>query len=73
MNVRKAWRWLKQRAKSKTHWLALGTLALGGLQTAQANIHGLGIPADKVGWVLIGIGIASHILREVTTKPVADK
>ena len=64
--------WLKKRLKSRFHWLGAGTI-LYGLQMAQGNINSLGIPPDKVGWVVIFIGLAIHVLRERTTKPVSEK
>lgn len=64
---------IKKRLKSKMHWLGVGTQVLGALTLLQANVHSLGIPQDKIGYAIIGVGIAINILREFTTKPVAEK
>ena len=64
---------LMKRLKSKTHWLGIGTQLLGLLTLLQANVGGLGIPPDKIGYAIIGVGFAINILRELTTKPVSSK
>ena len=64
---------LIKRLKSRTHWLGIGTQLLGALALVQGNVHQLGIPPDKIGFVIIGIGVAINVLREMTTKPVDAK
>ena len=65
---------LMQRMKSKTYWLGLATLALGGLEAAQAT----GMIPDLFDGALraaitIGVAVMIFVLREVTSKPLAEK
>lgn len=61
-----------KRLKSKTHWLGAATW-MYGLELVQANVHTVGLPENRVGLVVIAVGLAIHVLREVTKTPVSQK
>lgn len=51
---------------SRTIWLSILTIALGGLTAAQT----LELPEPMAGYVLIGVGLVNFLLRLVTKEPV---
>ena len=57
---------------SKTGWFALLLMFGGFLEQNQQLISSL-VPADKMGWVIGGIGALSFLLRSVTTTSLTDK
>lgn len=60
-----------QRLKSKTYWLGASVIALGFIQ---GNLHHLEEILGKwYGPVLMLIGVLVIFLRELTTKPLAEK
>lgn len=65
---------LWKRLKSKTYWLGLSTLALGGLETAQATGSVPNLFDGKMrALATVLTAVLIFVLREATRKPVADK
>lgn len=63
---------LKQRARSKTMWFALVLAILGVLQTSM-DVFTPYLTPQAIGIVTLIIGVVVAILRELTTKSLADK
>lgn len=63
-----------KRLKSKTYWLGIGTLVLGGLEAAQATGMTPEMFDGKTRAVVtIALAVAIFVLRELTHGKVADK
>lgn len=57
---------------SKTAWFSLALLVLGFVEQNQQMLSAL-IPADKLGYVIAGIGAVSFFLRGLTTSSLVEK
>ncbi len=68
--MKKIW----QRLKSKTYWLGHAVLLLGFLEIVQ-NTGQINVLFDgkTQAWVTLSFAVAIYILREVTTKSLAEK
>lgn len=62
---------LKQRAKSKGYYLAMAVTALGAVQTALPGVQEQ--LKDYYGFIVMGVGVAIAIIREMTNKPLSEK
>ena len=60
---------MKKRRTSKTYWFAAVVTALGALHGLVPELRAV-VPADAYPWLLVGVGVAVAVLREVTTDPV---
>jgi hypothetical protein len=60
---------MKRRRTSKTYWFAGLVTALGALQGFVPELKHA-IPESAYPWLLVGVGVAVAVLREVTTDPV---
>lgn len=59
-------------AKSKTGWLGLAVVTLGYLEVNHELLTAL-VPAKWQGYVLLGIGAASFIIRGLTSESLVEK
>jgi hypothetical protein len=58
--------------KSKTHWVSTATAILGGLMTFLPTVMQF-IPVEMYGPIFVLLGVAFHVLRNLTTKPIDEK
>jgi len=58
--------------KSKTHWATAATAIAGSLLTFAPSTMAF-IPSEYYGPIFIALGVIFHVLRNVTTTPIAQK
>ncbi len=58
--------------KSKTMWFATATAIIGALMSSMPLVQS-SISQEYYGFILMGLGVISAILRVATTKPLAEK
>lgn len=63
---------IKGASQSKTVWFAAAVMVLGLLDQFTGVITSV-VPEEYRGIVVAGIGLATAVLRFVTSKPLKDK
>ena len=65
---------LLQRLTSKTYLLAIVTLVIGAIQANPAMLGDtFHLSNATLGWVMVGVGVAAMVIREVTSLPLSEK
>ena len=59
----------KPPIQSRTIWFSVALVTLGAIQSALPGVQHT-IPVWAYGWITMGIGVATAILRVVTTQPL---
>ena len=55
--------------QSRTIWFSIALVTLGAVQSTLPGVQHT-IPVEAYGWITMGIGVATAILRVVTTQPI---
>jgi hypothetical protein len=59
----------KSPLQSRTIWFSIALVTLGAIQSALPGVQHT-IPVWAYGWITMGIGVATAILRTITTTSI---